>query len=278
MRRHGLPTARIPHVHGRRRRARVCRGARRAHRRQGRRACRRQRRGRRADARGGGCRDRRHAGRQRHGRGGRARRDRGMPGRGRGELHRDGRRQERSAARLLAGPQAVARRRRRPEYRWHGRVLARARRHARDARADYARSDRARRQRHGRRRHPVQRIPLRRRDDRRRRAAQGARVQLPAGRSGNAADHGAAEVGPRGAHRCTRWPARSMARRRSGIGAPRSASCWPRPVTPTRRARATSSRGWRRSPRWHTRTCTCSMQVRCWPATRPWSPVAACCA
>ena len=61
--------------------------------------------------------------------------------------------------------------------------------HARDHPADGAG--------HGRRRHPVHGLPLRRRDDRRRRHAARARVQLPAGRSGDAADHGPAEERPR---------------------------------------------------------------------------------
>ncbi len=69
--------------------------------------------------------------RQRDGRGRRARRDRGVPrGRG-GELHRHGRRPQRAAARVVAGSQAPADRRRGPEHRRHGRVFAGAGGHAR---------------------------------------------------------------------------------------------------------------------------------------------------
>ncbi len=57
------------------------------------------------------------------------------------------------------------------------------------ARADHARDHPARGQRHGGRRHALQRLPLRRRDDRRGGTSEGARVQLPHGRSGDAADH-----------------------------------------------------------------------------------------
>ena len=46
---------------------------------------------------------------------------------------------------------------------------------------------------HGGGRHALHRLPLRRADDRRERRAEGARVQLPPGRPGNAADHAAAE-------------------------------------------------------------------------------------
>ena len=142
---------------------------------------------------------------------GRARGHRGLPRRRGSELHRDGRRPPRAAARLVAGPQAVARRRSRSQHRRHGRVLAGADRHAGAARAHHARDHPARRQRHGRRRHAVHGIPLRRRDDRCRRTSEGARVQLPPGRPGNAADHGAAEVGPRRPRRSTRSAARSTA-------------------------------------------------------------------
>ena len=94
---------------------------------------------------------------------------------------------------------------------------------------------------HGGRRHPLQRLPLRGRDDRCGRPAEGARVQLPDGRSGNAADHGAAEDRSRRPRSSTRWTARSTASRPSGTGAPRSVSCSRRTAIRTRRARATRS-------------------------------------
>ena len=84
------------------------------------------------------------------------------------ELHRDGRRRSRAAARDLAGPQAPRRRRRRPEHRRHGRLLARAGGHARDARAHHARGHRmptvAALAADGM---PYTRLPLRRHHDRR---------------------------------------------------------------------------------------------------------------
>ena len=131
-----------------------------------------------------------------------------------------------------------------PEHRRHGRVLAGAGRHAGAARADHARGDRAR---------PSSGM-----------AADGipytgflyagvmidaagkpqrARIQLPPGRSGDAADHGAAQVRSRRSRRSTRSTARSTTSRRSGTGAPRSASCSRRPAIRTRRARATSIDG-----------------------------------
>jgi hypothetical protein len=63
------------------------------------------------------CGNRRDARRQRDGGCGRARRRRGVPRRRGGELHRDGGRPQRAAARLVAGPQAPARRRPRAQYR-----------------------------------------------------------------------------------------------------------------------------------------------------------------
>ncbi len=121
----------------------------------------------------------------------RARRDRRVSG-GRGsELHRDGRRQACAAARVEPGPQASARRRSGPEHRRHGRVLARAYRHAATARARDARNHPADSARHGEGRHPLHGFPVRRSDDRRARQSEDARVQLPHGRPGNAADHGA---------------------------------------------------------------------------------------
>ena len=95
---------------------------------------------------GRGARRHRHdARRQQAGRCGPPRRDRGIHGRRGGELHRHGRRQERAAARLQPGPQAHLRRRPGPEHRRHGRLFARARGHARGARARDARDHHARR-------------------------------------------------------------------------------------------------------------------------------------
>ena len=55
----------------------------------------------------------------------------------------------------------------RPEHRRHGRLFARAGRHADGARARHARDHHAGDRRHGRRRHALHRLPLRRADDRR---------------------------------------------------------------------------------------------------------------
>ena len=103
-----LPTAAYRDVHRCARGARLRRAARRADRRQGRRPRGRQGRGRRADARRSRRRDRRDARRQRDGQRRRARGDRGVSRRRGGELHRDGRRPPRAAARLVAGSQAAA--------------------------------------------------------------------------------------------------------------------------------------------------------------------------
>ena len=108
-----------------------------------------------------------------------------------------------------------------PEHRRHGRVFAGAGRHAGDARADHARGDPAGRQRHGRRRHSLHRLPVRRRDDRRRRQSEGPGVQLPAGRSGDPADHGAAEVRSRRSRRARRQ--RHARPRRGRVGPARGA-------------------------------------------------------
>ena len=202
--------------------------------------------------------DRRDARRQRAGRRRRARRHRGVPGRRGGELHRHGRRPQRAAARVDAGPQAPARRRHGSEHRRHGRLFAGARRHAGAARAHHARDHPADRQRHGRRRHPLHRLPLRRPDDRRRRQPEGARIQLPPGRPGDAADHDAPEVRSRRARRSTRSTARSTRSKPSGTGAPRSASCSPRTAIRTARARATRSTGLDRATRERIRTARCS--------------------
>ena len=144
----------------------------RADRDQGRRPRRRQGRGG-GDERGRGARGgRRDAGREQDGRGRRARGDRGVPrGRG-GELHRDGRRRARAAARDQPGPQAAARRRPRAQHRRHGRVLAGAGGHARAARAGRcARSSSRRIAGMAKDGIALHRLPLRRPDDRRRRAS-----------------------------------------------------------------------------------------------------------
>ena len=155
-------------------------------------------------------------------------RGRGVPRRRGSELHRAGGREPRAAARNVAGPQAPARRRRRPEHRRHGRLLARAGRHAGGSRSRDARSHVAHRARTRRRRHAVRRFPLRRPDDRRGRQAESARIQLPARRSRDAAHPCAHALGHHGALRCRArrapvvgdrrlGPARSR-RRRAGRG------------------------------------------------------------
>ena len=63
-----------------------------------------------------------------------------------------------------------------------------------------------------------------------------ARVQLPARRPGDAADHGAAALRPRSCCSSTRSTARSIASKPNGIAAPRWASCSPRRAIRTRRA------------------------------------------
>ena len=222
---------------------------------QGRRARRRQGRGGRDDARRGARGDRHDARGQQARRRGAPRRDRGIHGRRGGELHRHGGRQERAALRLEPGPQAHLRRRPGPQHRRHGRVLARAGRHARSPQPRDARDHHAHGEGHGGRRHSLHRLPLRGPDDRRRRRAARGRVQLPPGRPGDAADlHAPEERLPR-ASSSTPSTARSTRSRPNGTAAPRWAWCWPPRATPRRRARATRSPGCRRTPR----TCTCSM-------------------
>ena len=65
----------------------------------------------------------------------------------------------------------------------------------------------------------VHRLPLRRPDDRRGRHAEDARIQLPAGRPGDAADPAAPEVRPARARSSTRSTARSTASRPNGTAA-----------------------------------------------------------
>ena len=77
------------------------------------------------------------------------------------------------------------------------------------------------------------------RDDRRRRQSEGARIQLPDGRPGDAADRRAAQVRSRRSRRCTPSPARSMPPKPNGTAARRSASCSPPPATRTIRGAAT---------------------------------------
>ena len=191
----------------------------RTHRDQGRRAGRRQGRDRGDDAGRGRGRGARHAFRQRLRRRRRAGGDRGVPRWRGGQLHLDGGRQNRVAARHQPGPQARRRRRHRPQHRWHGRVFARAGGHAGTPRADHARGGGTDRGRHGRRRRAVHRLPLRRADDRRQRRAQSDRVQRALRRSGNPADPDAAGLGfgrpSRGGHR---WPPR---RRGGAVGSAR---------------------------------------------------------
>ncbi len=96
-------------------------------------------------------------------------------------------------ARDQPGPQAAARRRPRAQHRRHGRVFAGAGGHPRDPRQGDARSDPAGARRHGEGRHALQRFSLCRPDDYTGRAGQGAGIQLPHGRSRDAADHHAVE-------------------------------------------------------------------------------------
>ncbi len=122
------------------------------------------------------------------------------------------------------------------------------------------------------RRHPVHRLPVRRPDDRRQRPAAHARVQLPDGRSRNAADHGARQERPGGGvreghrrHGSTRprstWDRRTALGvvlaaqrlpRRPAQGRRRSPGCRPTATAPSPTAwcstPAPSSRRARRSP------------------------------
>ena len=72
--------------------------------------------------------------------------------------------------------------------------------------------------------------------------SESARIQLPAGRPRNAADHGAARSPTSSTCSSTRSPARSTPSKRNGTAARRWASCSRRPAIPTRRARATRSK------------------------------------
>ena len=198
-------------------------------------------------------RDRRDAGRQRDGRGRRPGRHRGVPRRRGGELHRDGRRRHvlplassQDHKRLRDGDGA--------QHRRHGRVFAGAGGHADDARAHHARGHPADRRRHGRRRHALHRIPLCGRDDRRGGHAEGPRIQLPAGRSRNAADHGA-PASPIWSNCSSTRVNGTLDRaeaewdRRAALGVVLAA-----PGIPKRRARATRSPASSASPRLRIRT------------------------
>ena len=153
MQRHGIPTARYRDLQRRGRGACLRRSEGRADRHQGRRPGGRQ-------GRGGGddaaeaheaidCHARRQHARRAAQRRRRARRDRGVPRRRGSQLHRDVRRQERAAAGHQPGPQAPARRRRGPEHRRHGRLLAGAGGDAQRARQGDARDHHADDGRHG---------------------------------------------------------------------------------------------------------------------------------
>ena len=150
-----------------------------------------------------------------------------------GELHRDGRRPQRAAARLVAGPQAAARRRPRPQYRRHGRVFAGAGGDAGGARADHARDHPARRQRHGRRRHSLHRIPLCRRDDRRRRRIRERWNSTAAWATRRRSRSWCGSSPTWSISSSTLSTARSMRSKPSGTGARRSASCSPQPAIPS---------------------------------------------
>ena len=168
--------------------------------------------------------------------------DRGFPRRRGSELHRDGRRRARAGARVVAGSQAPARRRpgARTPAAW-ARIRPRPSSRRRCTRASCAKSS------------------LRRSNGM---AADGipytgflyagvmidatgnpqrARIQLPPGRSGNAADHGA-PASPISSS-CSQHARRRHARPRSrpnGTAARRSASCSRRTAIRSARARATS--------------------------------------
>ena len=198
--------------------------ARRADRGQGRRAGRGKRRGRGGQRRRGAGRHRPHDDAEEPRRSRRAGRGRGVPA-GRGsELHRHERRHERAAARHQPGPQATARRRRGPQHRRHGRLLAGADRHAEDPRPGDARDHPARHPGHGAGGHSLQRFPVRRPDDRPVGKPEGARIQLPPRRPGDAADHAAAQIGPARARRARACRQRFRGSRPNGTAAPRSAS------------------------------------------------------
>ena len=193
------PDGGLSHIHRRRVRARLRRDPQAADRHQGRRPCGRQRRRDRADPRRGG-RNARADARAAPVRSGRHEgRDRRLPRRRRSELHRARRRRARRAARELARPQDARRRRPWAEHRRDGRVLARPGRHRRRSRARDARHHAADRARAAGRWHPLPRISLRGAHDRCGGQREGGRVQLPARRSGDAADPVPAALGPRAA-------------------------------------------------------------------------------
>ena len=235
MARHGIPTARLRHLHATRREAHAyVDAAGRADRGQGRRPRRRQGRGGRGDA----SRRRRppidlmlvheQAGRRR-----RARGDRGVPRRRGSELHRHERRRARAAARHQPGPQAPAGRRPGPNTggmgayspapvvtpQLHARVMREIIQPAIAGMADG--------------RHPLHRLSLRRPDDRHGGQSEDAGVQLPPRRPGDAADHAAPEVRPARAVRARAGRHARPAPRPTGTAAPRSAWCSPRPAIRT---------------------------------------------
>ena len=173
----------------------------------------------------------------------RPRRHRGVPRRPRGLAVRDHRRRHRRAAPARAGLQARARRRRGPQHRRHGRLLAAAVGRPEPGRRGPGQRPPADRRRAAPPRHAVLRPAVRRpRAHLARRA--GHRVQRPVrrprdpGRAGPAED--AAGRLLLHAARPARWP---TCRRCAGATAPPSPWSSPRTTTPAPRAPATRSTG-----------------------------------